>query len=89
MKADKGKHRADVISELDLLLKNVSGSTKINIKKIAASTVDKLATVSHKINVFSTPKGKLVYSVDNANIHDDFTNIWFHYSGTCVEVDLH
>ena len=24
-------------------------------------TVDKLATVSHKIIVFSTPKGKLVY----------------------------
>ena len=61
-----------------------------------ASTVDKLASVSHKIIVFSTPKGKQVYSVDNinihddfTNIHDDFTNIWFHYSGTCVEVDLH
>ena len=70
---------------------------------MAASTVDKIASVSHKIIVFSTPKGKRVYSVDNANIHedftnihddftnihDDFTNIWFHYSGTCVEVDLH
>ena len=28
------------------------------------------------------------YSVDYTNIHDDFANIWFHYSGTCVEVDL-
>ena len=33
-----------------------------------ASTVDiKLASVSHKIIVFSTPKGKRVYSVDNTN----------------------
>ena len=32
-----------------------------------ASTVDELASVSHKIIVFSTPKGKRVYSVDNTN----------------------
>ena len=31
MKADKGKHRADVNPKLDLLFKNVGGSTKINI----------------------------------------------------------
>ena len=61
MKADKGKHRADVISKLDLLLKNVGGRAKINsnqidINQIAASTVDKLATVPNK-----TLKEKLVY----------------------------
>ena len=34
MKAAKGKHRADVNPKLDLLLRNVGGSTKININYI-------------------------------------------------------
>ena len=53
---------ADVIQNLDLLLNNVGGTTKININKIATSNVDKLAYVSHKIIVFSALKGKRVFA---------------------------
>ena len=55
-------HIFDVIQNLDLLLNNVGGTTKININKIATSNVDKLAYVSHEIIVFSTLKGKRVYA---------------------------
>ena len=47
-------------SKLDLLLKDVGGTTNISLTKIATSIVDKLATVSHEIIIFSTPKGKRV-----------------------------
>ena len=57
-----------------------NGSEKPNDKLSIQQKVLKVQRIYQKY-VFD-------YSVDYTNIHDDFTNIPFHYLGTCVEVNL-